>query len=129
MSLLPEFQRDPAALQYLYVRSQSGSLVPLSTLARVETGVGPLSVNHSGQLPSVTISFNLAEGVALSQAVSFVDKTARETLPAAVATNFAGTAQVFKASQSSLAGLLVLPYLSSTILGILYESFIIRSPY
>jgi HAE1 family hydrophobic/amphiphilic exporter-1 len=125
MSLLPEYQRDPSALQYLYVRSQSGNLVPLSTLARVETGAGPLSVNHSGQLPSVTISFNLAEGVALSQAVDAVDKAARETLPASIATNFAGTAQVFKSSQSSLAGLLVLAILVIyLILGILYESFI-----
>jgi HAE1 family hydrophobic/amphiphilic exporter-1 len=125
MTLLPEYQGDPSALQYLYVRSESGSLVPLSALARVETEVGPLSVNHSGQLPSATISFNLAEGVALSRAVDAVSKTARETLPSSIATSFAGTAQVFQASQSSLAGLLVLAILVIyMILGILYESFI-----
>ena len=125
MTLLPEYQRDPSALQYLYVRSQSGGLVPLSALLRVETGAGPQSVNHSGQLPSVTVSFNLAEGVALSRAVDAVDRVARESLPASIATNFAGTAQVFKASQSSLAGLLVLAILVIyMILGILYESFV-----
>jgi HAE1 family hydrophobic/amphiphilic exporter-1 len=125
MTLLPEYQRDPSALQYLYVRSQTGTLVPLSALLRVETGAGPLSVNHSGLLPSVTVSFNLPKGVALSQAVSAVDRTAREALPSSIATSFAGTAQVFKASQSSLAGLLVLAILVIyMILGILYESFI-----
>ncbi len=125
LALLPEYQEDPSALQYLYVRSQSGSLVPLSTLVRTETGAGPLSVNHSGQLPSVTISFNLAEGVSLSRAVAEVEKAARETLPASVATSFSGTAQVFQASQSSLAGLLILAILVIyMILGILYESFI-----
>ncbi|MBN1504706.1 MAG: efflux RND transporter permease subunit, partial [Candidatus Eisenbacteria bacterium] len=88
-------------------------------------GVGPLSVNHSGQIPSVTVSFNLAEGVSLSRAVSEVDRVARETLPASIATSFSGTAQVFQASQSSLAALLVLAVLVIyMILGILYESFI-----
>jgi len=125
MTLLPEYQRDPSALQYLYVTSDWGTLVPLSTVLRISTGAGPLSVNHSGQLPSVTISFNLAKGVALSQAVAEVTKTARETLPASVATGFSGTAQVFQASQASLAGLLILAILVIyMILGILYESFI-----
>jgi hydrophobic/amphiphilic exporter-1 (mainly G- bacteria), HAE1 family len=125
MELLPEYQRDPSALQLLYVRSQSGSLVPINALTRAETGAGPLTVNHSGQLPSVTISFNLGEGVALSQAVAAVNKAARETLPASIVTNFSGTAQAFKSSQGSLVGLLILAILVIyMILGILYESFI-----
>ena len=125
MELLPEYQRDPSALQLLYVRSQTGNLVPLSTLAGIEMGAGPLSVNHSGQLPSVTFSFNLGEGVSLSQAVGAVDKTARETLPSSIVTNFSGTAQAFKSSQASLVGLLILAVLVIyLILGILYESFI-----
>lgn len=125
MELLPEYQRDPSALQLLYVRSQTGNLVPISTLARIEMGAGPLSVNHSGQLPSVTFSFNLGEGVSLSQAVAAVDKTARETLPSSIVTNFSGTAQAFKSSQASLVGLLILAVLVIyLILGILYESFI-----
>jgi HAE1 family hydrophobic/amphiphilic exporter-1 len=100
-------------------------MVPLSELARINTSIGPLTVNHSGQLPSVTFSFNLAEGVALSEAVAAVDKAALQTLPSSIATNFAGTAQAFKSSQGSLVGLLVLAILVIyMILGILYESFI-----
>jgi hydrophobic/amphiphilic exporter-1 (mainly G- bacteria), HAE1 family len=125
MELLPEFQRDPSALDLLYVRASGGDLVPLSALAQIKTGIGPLTVNHSGQLPSVTISFNLAEGVALSEAVAAVERTARETLPSGIVTSFSGTAQAFKASQASLLGLLVLAILVIyMILGILYESFI-----
>ncbi len=125
MELLPERQRDPTALSLLYVRSDGGQLVPLSAVARVESSIGPLTVNHQGQLPSVTISFNLAEGVALSEAVAIVNKDARETLPPDIVTSFAGTAQAFKASQSGLVALLVLAVLVIyMILGILYESFI-----
>jgi len=125
MELLPEYRQDPSALSLLYIRSSSGELVPLSALGRIETGAGPLTVNHSGQLPSVTISFNLGEGVALSQAVDAVNRTARETLPASIATNFSGTAQAFQASQGSLVGLLFLAIMAIyMILGILYESFI-----
>jgi HAE1 family hydrophobic/amphiphilic exporter-1 len=125
MELLPEYREDPSALSLLYIRSTSGELVPLSALGRIETGAGPLTVNHSGQLPSVTISFNLGEGVALSEAVDAVNRTARETLPASVVTNFSGTAQAFQASQGSLVGLLFLAIMAIyMILGILYESFI-----
>jgi HAE1 family hydrophobic/amphiphilic exporter-1 len=97
----------------------------LNAVAKVTQGLGPLSVNHYGQLPSVTISFNLKPGVALGNAVSEVDRLARETLPADISANFEGTAQQF---QSSLVGLGVL--LLATVLviylvlGILYESFI-----
>jgi HAE1 family hydrophobic/amphiphilic exporter-1 len=125
MEMLPEYQRDPSALQMLYVRSQSGEMVPLSELARISNSIGPLTVNHSGQLPSVTFSFNLADGVALSEAVAIVDNADQQTLPSSIATNFAGTAQAFKSSQGSLVGLLVLAILVIyMILGILYESFI-----
>jgi len=125
MELLPEYRRDPSALPLLYIRSNTGVLVPLSALVRIETGVGPLTVNHSGQLPSVTISFNLGEGVALSEAVDEVNKAARQTLPASIVTNFSGTAQAFRSSQGSLVGLLVLAILVIyMILGILYESFV-----
>lgn len=125
MEMLPEFQKDPSSLQLLYIKSQTGEMVPLSELAHIETSIGPLTVNHSGQLPSVTISFNLVEGVSLSEAVAVVDKAARETLPSSIVTNFAGTAQAFKSSQSSLVGLLILAILVIyMILGILYESFI-----
>jgi HAE1 family hydrophobic/amphiphilic exporter-1 len=125
MELLPDSQRDPAALSQLYVRSSSGQLVPLAALATLEPGVGPMTVNHAGQLPAVTISFNLGEGVALSEAVEIVNKAAGETLPSSVTTAFSGTAQAFKASQSGLMAMLLLAILVIyMILGILYESFV-----
>ncbi len=125
LELLPEYQRDPTALEFLYVRSGSGALVPITALTTATTGAGPLTVNHSGQLPSVTISFNLSEGVSLSQAVTAVNRAAAETLPSSIVTSFSGTAQAFQSSQSSLVGLLLLSILVIyMILGILYESFI-----
>jgi len=74
MELMPEFQRDPAALSQLYIHSTTGQLVPLRAVAKISRGVGPLTVNHFGQLPSVTISFNLAPGYALGTAVDDVNK-------------------------------------------------------
>ena len=125
LELLPEAQRDPTALEKLYVRASGGQLVPLGAVARLEPGVGPLTVNHSGQLPAVTVSFNLGEGVALSEAVEVVNRAAAEVLPAGITTSFAGTAQAFKASQSGLLAMLVLAILIIyMILGILYESFV-----
>jgi HAE1 family hydrophobic/amphiphilic exporter-1 len=125
LELLPEAQRDPSALEQLYVRAAGGQMVPLSAVARLEPGVGPLTVNHSGQLPAVTVSFNLGEGVALSEAVEIVDRVAAETLPAGITTSFAGTAQAFKASQTGLLTMLILAVLVIyMILGILYESFV-----
>jgi HAE1 family hydrophobic/amphiphilic exporter-1 len=125
MELLPEHQRDMAALQSLYLQGNNGTLVPLGSVARIEPGVGPLSVNHQGQIPSVTLSFNLAPGTSLGQAVDAVQRTARETLPATVTSTFSGTAQVFQASQQGLMWLLLLAVLVIyLVLGILYESFI-----
>jgi hydrophobic/amphiphilic exporter-1 (mainly G- bacteria), HAE1 family len=120
-----QYQLDPSALALLYVRSSSGQLVPLSTVARLTRTVGPLTINHLGQLPSVTISFNLRPGVSLGDAVNAVGKTAREILPATISTSFQGTAQAF---QSSITGLGVLLFMAILViylvLGILYESFI-----
>jgi len=126
MELLPQYQQDPSTLQMLYIRSPlTGELVPLSTLAKIATGVGPLTVNHSGQLPSVTFSFNLDEGISLSEVVTEVNRIARETLPSSIVANFSGTAQAFQSSQGSLVSLLILAILVIyMILGILYESFI-----
>jgi HAE1 family hydrophobic/amphiphilic exporter-1 len=126
LELLPQYQMDQRALDLLYVRSSiTNELVPLRTLAHIETGAGPLTVNHSGQLPSVTFSFNLNEGVALSEAVAEVTRIARETLPSSIVTSFSGTAQAFQSSQGSLVSLLLLAILVIyMILGILYESFI-----
>ena len=125
VELADEYQMDPDALSKLYVRSNSGSLVPLSVLANFTRTTGPLTVNHLGQLPSVTISFNPKPGVALGQAVDQVSRIARETLPGSVTTSFQGTAQAFQSSVRGLGLLLVAAILVIYIvLGILYESFI-----
>jgi len=125
MELDSKYQLEPAAMSLLYVRSKQGKLVPLDSLARATIGVGPLSVNHSGQLPSVTLSFNLRPGISLGQAVNKVEGISRTMLPASFSTSFQGTAQAF---QSSFKGLWLLLILSIVViyivLGILYESFI-----
>lgn len=125
MELLPEFQRDPSALSLLYIRSSAGKLVPLSTVAEFKHGVGPLSVNHSGQLPSVTISFNLKPGISLGEAVSDVEKITHGLVPPTISGSFQGTAQAFQASFKGMVWLLVMAILGIyIILGILYESFV-----
>jgi len=125
MELLPDYQRDLSALGLLYVRSKTGSLVPLASLADISSSVGPLTVNHSGQLPSVTISFDLQPGVSLGTAVAQVQRTAAQVLPSGVTTSFGGTAQAFQSSQGGLLFLLLLAVLVIyLVLGILYESFI-----
>jgi len=126
LELDPKFQRDPSALPLLYVRSNTGALVPMNSLAKLTYGVGPLSVTHLGQLPSVTISFDLRPGVALSQAIDQINGAMRELqVPASLNTTLSGTAQAF---QSSLQGMGILILLSIVViylvLGILYESFI-----
>jgi hydrophobic/amphiphilic exporter-1 (mainly G- bacteria), HAE1 family len=122
----PRYQQDPSALSKLYIRSTSGQMVPLDTFATIGQGVGPVTVNHQAQLPSVTISFNLAPGVSLGEAVSAIGRVAREVnLPVTVAPSFQGTAQVFQDSLKGQ-GLLLLAAVTVIymVLGILYESFI-----
>ncbi len=125
LELEPRFQEDPAALQKLYIRSSSGKLVPLSAVARIAHEVGPLSVTHSGQLPSVTLSFDLAPGTSLGEGVAAVDQIAQQVLPADVTTSFQGTAEAFQSSLRGMGLLLLLAILVIyLVLGILYESFI-----
>jgi HAE1 family hydrophobic/amphiphilic exporter-1 len=125
MELEPRYQMDPAALQWLYVRAGSGQLVPLDALASLTRTLGPLTINHGGQLPAVTISFNLKPGEALGNAVAAVGKVARQLLPASITTSFVGAAQAFQASMQGLWLLLIMSILVIyLILGILYESFI-----
>ena len=125
MELLPEYQRDLSALSLLYIRSKNGPLVPLSSIASLTSSVGPLTVSHSGQLPSVTISFDLREGVAIGTAVGQVQRIARQMLPATITTSFSGTAQAFQSSQAGLLALLIVAvFVIYMVLGILYESFI-----
>ncbi len=125
LELAPQFQRDPQALALLRVRSADGTLVPLDTIARLRAGVGPQSVNHAGQLPAVTLSFNLAPGAALGPVVARVQQVAADVLPAGVTTRFQGAAEAFQSSQAGLGLLLVLAILVIyLVLGILYESFV-----
>jgi HAE1 family hydrophobic/amphiphilic exporter-1 len=125
LELLPEFQRDLAAFQNLYVRGRDGGLVPLNAIATIRPTAGPLSVNHTGQVPAVTISFNLRPDAALGDAVNTVQQASREVLPTSVTGNFAGTAQVFQSSQKGLLLLLLVAVLVIyLVLGMLYESFI-----
>ena len=125
MELLPQYQRDLSAMNLLNISGRNGVSVPLGSLAQVKPGTGPLSVNHSGQLPSVTLSFNLEPGVSIGTAVAQVQAAARQILPASISTSFAGTAQAFQDAQQGLLVLLVLAILVIyLVLGILYESFI-----
>ena len=125
MQVAPQYQRDPAALSMLYVQAPGGKLVPLSSVVTTRQTVGPQSVNHIGQLPSVTLSFNIAPGVALGDAVARVEQLARETLPGTVSGSFQGTAQAFQESLRGLGWVLALAiFVIYVVLGILYESFI-----
>jgi len=125
LEVKPEFQENPNLLSRLFVRSDAGVLVPIDSLVTVSRGVGPVSVNHSGQLPSVTLSFDVRDGVSLGDALAQVEAAAREELPATLTTGFQGSAQEFQKSARGLGLLLiaavVVIYL---VMGMLYESYI-----
>jgi HAE1 family hydrophobic/amphiphilic exporter-1 len=126
LELEPRYQTDPSVLPLLYVRSATGALVPLSAVATMTYAVGPLSVSHLGQLPSVTFSFDLRPGVALSQAIGEVNNATLELqVPPTLNATFQGTAQAFKSSLQGMGMLLLLAVVVIyLVLGILYESFI-----
>ncbi|HKO15911.1 MAG TPA: efflux RND transporter permease subunit [Gemmatimonadaceae bacterium] len=125
MELLPQYQQDLSALSLLHVRANNGALVPLSAVATMTQSVGPVTVNHSGQLPSVTMSFNLRDNIALGDAVTAVQQIANKTLPSSISTSFSGTAQAFQDAQGGLLVLLVIAiFVIYVVLGVLYESFI-----
>jgi len=122
----PRYQRNTQALSKLYVRSSSGSLVPLDAVTRISRRTGPLNINHFGQLPAVTISFNLLPGMSLGQAATAVDGAVGELrMPATISTAFQGTVKEFQESFRNLTVLLIVAILVIYIvLGMLYESFI-----
>jgi HAE1 family hydrophobic/amphiphilic exporter-1 len=125
MEVKPRYQLEPAALSLLHVRSASGQLVPLDSFTKLATSVGPAAVNHLGQLPAATISFNLKPGASLGAAVAAVERTAKATLPPTISTSFQGTAQAFQDSLRGMGLLLLMAIVVIYIvLGILYESFI-----
>jgi len=125
LEVLPEFQRDPKALSMIYLTSGQGKSVPLATIAKITENVGPLTVNHLGQLPSATVSFDTEIGTSLSQATQAIEEIAKEILPQNIITSFQGQAQVFQQSFQDLGILLLVSILVIyLILGILYEDFI-----
>jgi multidrug efflux pump subunit AcrB len=126
MEVQPQFQTDPSALSHLYVASSNGTQVPISSVAQLTTKIEPLTVNHQGQFPSVTLSFNLAPGVALGQAVEQINALqTRLNTPPTLQGSFQGTAQAFQQSLSStpllVAAAILVVYI---VLGMLYESYI-----
>jgi multidrug efflux pump len=126
LEVAPRFQQDPESLKFIYVKSPSGVQVPLSAFTTVATGTVPLAVNHQGQFPSVTLSFNLAPGVGLGHAVDAIKAAERQIgLPPSIRAAFQGTAQAFQASLANQP-LLILAALVTVyiVLGVLYESYI-----
>ena len=120
-----DFKRESADLSRLFVRSSAGQLVPLNTVAQFKSQVGPLTVQHLGQLPAVTLSFDLAQGTSLGEVVPIIERIAAAELDEQVSTQFQGTAQAFRASLGNLGLLLLMALLVIyIILGILYESFV-----
>ena len=125
LEVLPRFQESAVDLSALYVRSASGKLVPLSALTKIERSLGPLTIQHLGQLPSVTISFNLSGGASLGDAIPKIESAVKSTIPASITTGFQGAAQAFQSSLKGLGLLLLMAVLVIyLVLGILYESFI-----
>ncbi len=124
LQVAPQFQQDPAAMSLLYVRSSNRALIPLESVARLKTDVGPMSVSHYGQLPAVTISFNLRPGFALGDAVDQIKAAAAANLPSTMSTTFQGAAQAFQDSLQGLGLILLMAIVVIYIvLGVLYESF------
>ncbi len=121
----PKFYKNPSSLDMIYIKSNTGIMVPLLSVAKLSQGVGPLLINHVGQFPAVTISFNLAKGVSLGEAVEAIKADAKPIVPKSVSTNFQGMAQAFEDSTGNLWILLAIAIIVIYIvLGILYESFI-----
>src|SRR5215471_678371 len=126
LEVKPELQKDPRALQYIYVRSSTGDPVPLSAFTSYQPSLTSLSVNHQGQFPAITLSFNLAPGVALGDAVTAINRAQQEIgMPSSVQARFQGTAQAFQSSLATEPFLILAALLTVYIvLGVLYESYI-----
>jgi len=126
LEVKPEFQQNPGALNYLYVRSSSNDVIPLSAFTHYEPGLTALAINHQGQFPAITLSFNLAPNVALGQAVTAIQRASRQIgMPGTVQASFAGTAQAFQASLQTMPVLIITALVAVYIvLGVLYESLI-----
>lgn len=124
LELDPRFQRDMNALRSLFVQSNTGRMVPISAVADIKMGVGPVSVSHYGQLPSVVLSFNLAPGVSVGEAVAHVEAMSRESLPVGISAIMAGSAKAFQDAFRTLPILLLITILVIyMVLAILYENY------
>jgi HAE1 family hydrophobic/amphiphilic exporter-1 len=125
LQLADKYQRDPRSLALLHLRNKDGKLIPLEAITKVKSTVGPLTVTHLGQVPSTTITFNLAPGVSLSEVTSAIERLARQELPATVSGTFQGTAAAFTSSLQGLGVMLLVAVLTIyLVLGVLYEDFI-----
>ncbi|MBD2682072.1 MULTISPECIES: efflux RND transporter permease subunit [Nostoc] len=125
MGVEPKYQQNSQALDLLSIRAPNGQLVPLNAVATLTKDVGPLTINHKGQLASVTFSFNLKPGISLSNVTPKIEQLARQTLPATISTGFQGSAQAFQSSIQGLGMLLLVAiFVIYIVLGILYENFI-----
>jgi HAE1 family hydrophobic/amphiphilic exporter-1 len=125
LELEPKYQADPNALSLLYFKNTNSKLIPLDTMADIQTETGPQTINHYGQLPSATISFNLKPGAALGEVVSQIQGLASRELPDTISTQFQGAAKAFQSSLGNLWVLLIIAIMVVYIvLGILYESYI-----
>jgi hydrophobe/amphiphile efflux-1 (HAE1) family protein len=125
LELEKKYQRDPSSLALLYLRNREGRLIPLESVAKIRESVGPLSVAHMGQVPAVTLAFNLSPGVSLSSATEAIEAAARTVLPATISGVFQGTAAAFTSSLQGLGWMLLIAVLVIYIvLGILYEDFV-----
>ena len=125
LELDPKYQRDPSALSLLYLRNREGRLIPLEAVSKVRHTVGPLTVSHMGQVPAVTITFNLSPGMALSQATEQIERIARADLPPTISGTFQGTAAAFTSSLQGLGWMLLVAVLVIyLVLGVLYEDFV-----
>lgn len=125
LEILPKFQEHADYLSLLQLKSSDGHLIPLSTFATMRTDAGPQTINHSGQLPSVTISFSLKPGVALGDATSKIQEVARRTLPGNMTASFQGMAKTFLSSMNNLSLLIIIAIMVVYIvLGMLYESYV-----
>ena len=125
LELEEKYKRDPGSLSLLYLRNRDGKLIPLEAVSKIRQSVGPLTVTHLGQVPSVTITFNLGPGVALSTATTEIERIAREELPATVSGSFQGTAAAFASSLNGLGWMLLIAVLVIyLVLGMLYEDFV-----
>jgi HAE1 family hydrophobic/amphiphilic exporter-1 len=123
--MLPQYQEHTDGLNMIYLKSDSGQLVPLNAVAKLVSDAGPQSIPHSGQLPSVTISFALRPGTSLGQATSEIEDAAKATLPATITGSFQGTAKVFQDSMKNMGILLIVAIaVVYIVLGMLYESYV-----